>query len=102
MTARPRPLLAASLLFLLLLLPLTPPAARAAVEEREALGRADPKGSWRELTAERGTSACVGDPKTPICAVETVLACLQRGDWKLCESALPPGTEPFRSIGFSP
>ena len=30
------------------------------------------------------TSACIGDPKTPLCAVETFLACAVRRDMSLC------------------
>ena len=30
------------------------------------------------------SSKCIGDPKTPLCAVETVIACFIRGDDDLC------------------
>ncbi len=33
-----------------------------------------------------GTSACIGDPRTPTCAVETYEACLLRADPALCRA----------------
>lgn len=41
---------------------------------------------WRvlDMTNEGSTSDCIGDPKTPLCAVETVSACFNRGEWNLC------------------
>lgn len=38
-----------------------------------------------DFTNEGSTSRCIGDPKTPLCAAETMAACLIRADWKLCE-----------------
>lgn len=31
------------------------------------------------------TSRCIGDPRTPLCAVETHAACIYRGDSSLCD-----------------
>lgn len=49
----------------------------------------------RVITPTTATSICIGDPKTPICAVETLLACWARKKMKLCErvdvSYMPPG-----------
>ena len=44
---------------------------------------------WRILdnTNEGSTSNCIGNPKTPRCAVETMNACVKRGDWELCRQA---------------
>ena len=45
---------------------------------------ADPRGTWRKLTWDEATttSKCIGNPITPICAVETKTACfdLKRND----------------------
>ncbi|MBF0167290.1 MAG: hypothetical protein HQL45_06625 [Alphaproteobacteria bacterium] len=43
----------------------------------------DPK-EVRVITPTTATSKCIGDPKTPICAVETFLACIERRDLQLC------------------
>ena len=37
------------------------------------------------------TSDCIGDPKTPLCAVETFLACSARKQIELCETVRAPG-----------
>lgn len=41
---------------------------------------------WRLLTHDDATSTskCIGDPITPLCAVETVLACFLRSQAELC------------------
>jgi len=31
------------------------------------------------------TSRCIGDPRTPLCAIETFAACIYRGDESLCD-----------------
>lgn len=38
----------------------------------------------RVITSTTATSDCIGDPKTPVCAVETFLACIARLDHGLC------------------
>lgn len=38
-----------------------------------------------DFTNEGSTSRCIGDPRTPLCAVETLEACRIRTEWKLCE-----------------
>jgi hypothetical protein len=45
----------------------------------------DPK-QVRVITPTFATSNCIGDPKTPICAVETFLACMARAKKSLCET----------------
>jgi hypothetical protein len=49
-----------------------------------------PKGEYLVLTAnkETTTSHCIGDPKTPMCAVETLLACFVRNKNDLCQTAM--------------
>lgn len=38
----------------------------------------------RVITPTKATSTCIGDPKTPVCAVETMMACVYRLDMDLC------------------
>jgi hypothetical protein len=45
----------------------------------------DPAGSYRLIgPAGRSDSGCIGRPETPLCAVETLLACFARRDPDLC------------------
>ena len=48
---------------------------------------------WRTLTFsdETTTSKCIGKPVTPICAVETFLACAEPSRKKLCAMVSRPG-----------
>jgi hypothetical protein len=39
----------------------------------------------RRITAKSATSTCIGDPRTPLCAAETFLACVARQAPQLCE-----------------
>ena len=70
---RPRRLLPPLLLFFLLIaaLPL----------------RADDRPPWRLIGPDGATttSQCIGRPETPLCAVETLLACFQRSAADLCQ-----------------
>jgi hypothetical protein len=61
----------------------------------------DPKGFYRYLTqeADSTTSTCIGNPVTPLCAVETVLACFVRSDSDLCRKANWPGSEEYDFSG---
>ena len=60
-------------------------AARAA--DASDLPPVDPPGRWHVLTQDDATSdsKCIGNPVTPLCAVETVLACFTRRDDRLCQ-----------------
>lgn len=51
------------------------------------LPKADLKGHWRVITHDEKTtsSKCIGSGASPICAVETFLACKYRDDHNLCE-----------------
>ncbi|MCC7168580.1 MAG: hypothetical protein IT565_13525 [Rhodospirillales bacterium] len=62
--------------------------------------RRDPKGFYRYLTqeADSTTSTCIGNPITPLCAVETVLACFVRKNDDFCRRATWPG---FPDLEFS-
>ena len=48
----------------------------------------DPEGVWRTITQTDSTSDCIGDPVTPMCAVDTGLACLQWQQLDLCKIAV--------------
>ena len=50
----------------------------------------DPEGIWRTITATDSTSNCIGDPVTPLCAIETHLACHQHHRLDLCRIAFEP------------
>jgi hypothetical protein len=50
----------------------------------QAEERFDPK-QIRVITPSSATSKCIGDPKTPICAVETLIACTTRIQQRLCD-----------------
>lgn len=53
----------------------------------------DPAGQYRLIgPAERSDSRCIGKPETPLCAVETLLACFARLEATLCWQVWhPPG-----------
>jgi hypothetical protein len=42
----------------------------------------------RIIAPTEATSTCIGDPRTPVCAVETFLACIERRDKRLCQRAV--------------
>lgn len=49
------------------------------------LPNVDPAGQYRLIgPAARSDSRCIGRPETPLCAVETLLACFARRDPELC------------------
>ena len=55
--------------------------------ETPASPAAKPKPArWRVMTMEDATSTsrCIGDPRTPLCAVETHMACFIRRQVRLC------------------
>ncbi len=64
-----------------------------------------PKGEYRVMTQDDATSTskCIGDPKTPLCAVETRIACFMRDNDELCRIAMDldrnPGFGGFRTAG---
>lgn len=50
----------------------------------------DPAGQYRLIgPAERSDSRCIGRPDTPLCAVETLLACFARREPALCRAVWP-------------
>lgn len=59
----------------------------------------DPEGRYRLIgPAQRTDSACIGRPDTPLCAVETLLACFARRETALCGSVWPQARG--ASLGF--
>jgi len=61
----------------------------------------DSRGSWRiiGLTDEASTSDCIGKPISPICAIETNIACLLRHDLELCR--IGEVTPTFKEVPIS-
>jgi hypothetical protein len=61
-------------------------AALPALADDVPLPDLTPKGQYLVMTQDDATSTskCIGDPKTPLCAVETVRACYIRGKADLC------------------
>ena len=45
------------------------------------------EGDARIISESRSTSTCIGDPRTPACAVETVIACFALHRIELCRAA---------------
>lgn len=58
---------------------------------------------WRILawTDQNSSSRCIGRPLTPLCAVETLLACFQRGRIELCR-LVDDDTDAYASVFASP
>jgi hypothetical protein len=62
-----------------------------------------PKGEFLVMTQDDATSSskCIGNPVTPMCAVETKLACDQRKNAELCELAIGAPLDPeFRRLAY--
>jgi hypothetical protein len=61
----------------------------------------DPPGYWRAMTDVKATttSRCIGKISTPLCAIETFLACYDRAKPSYCELAAPWHVASFGSIG---
>lgn len=60
----------------------------------------------RTITATAATSACIGDISTPICALETLFACLARRDPTLCRATETPSEgehadQTYRIVGYA-
>jgi hypothetical protein len=58
---------------------------------------------WDILTQDdaQSTSRCIGRPETPLCAVETLLACFQRGKMELCRM-VDDGTDQYAEVFATP
>jgi hypothetical protein len=71
-------------------------AALPALADDVPLPELTPKGQYLVMTEDdtTSTSKCIGDPKTPLCAVETLLACYQRNEPDLCEIATDTKLDP--------
>ena len=57
----------------------------------------DPEGVWRTITQTEATSDCIGEPVTPMCAIDSWIACGTRLEVKLCDIA---GGEPQKGLRF--
>ncbi len=57
----------------------------------------DPPGQGRVMTHDDSTttSKCVGNPITPLCAVETIIACFERKDGELCRIGMNVEGKPY-------
>lgn len=88
-------MVAAILAAVLAVLALAAPAAAQRAADPD-LPRADPRGYWRQVTLdpETTTSKCIGNLSTPLCAVETMVACRERHDWDMCAAASSSGWRP--------
>jgi len=64
----------------------------------------DPRGYWRQMTLDDATSTskCVGKFDTPVCAVETVVACFARGKDELCDLATQTPANPDDDLSPPP
>ncbi|WP_300301286.1 hypothetical protein [Ferrovibrio sp.] len=63
----------------------------ASVTAAAQLPAVDPLGQYHLIgPAGRSDSRCIGRPETPLCAVETLLACFARRDTALCRAVWPP------------
>jgi hypothetical protein len=84
--------------FVLALLLLMLPAGAQAVDPDLPLP--DPPGVWRKLTHDDATtdSRCIGDPKTPLCAIETYFACFLRREPDYCD-IVGAGVRPLPQVG---
>src|SRR5690606_41371687 len=59
----------------------------------------DPPDQFRLIgTPERSDSRCIGRPETPLCAVETLLACFARRDDALCWRVWHPPQSGIRLV----
>ena len=75
-------------------------AVAVAEEASNPLADIPPPDALRFISPNAATSTCIGDPKTPLCAVETVIACFARQKSDLCtqvaEGEFDPHVPPYR------
>jgi len=74
-----------TILAVLLCSTIAPPAIGEDPSWREEIGWPDPVGTWRTVTQTSATSDCIGNPRTPACALDTLAACIARRDAVLCD-----------------
>ena len=60
----------------------------------------DPPGVWRRVTHDNATtdSKCIGNPVTPLCAIETYLACFLHREPHYC-AIVEAGVRPLPQVG---
>ena len=64
------------------------------------LPQPDPPGAWRKITHDCATtdSKCIGNPVTPLCAIETYFACFLRREPDYCD-IVEAGVRPSPQVG---
>ena len=79
------------------------PGLAAAQANDPILPPPDPPGMWRKLTHDDATttSRCIGNPVTPLCAVETFIACFLHRRPDLCD-LVQAGVQPLASVPKAP
>jgi len=60
---------------------------KAANAKDWAFPKADAKDTWREVRQDSSTSICISSMATPLCVLDTVIACMARGG-EVCFKAL--------------
>ena len=82
--------------YFLMLIVAAPAVAQA---HDPVLPQPDPQGTWRKMTRDDATttSRCVGNPVTPLCALETYLACFLRRQPEFCDM-VQAGIRPIMSV----
>lgn len=78
-------------------------SAPAFAEELPELPPLAQPGQWLYVTQDdhSSSSQCIGRPHTPMCAVETLLACFQRDRQELCRM-VDDGTDQYAQIFSTP
>ena len=77
-------------------------AASSRADEPELPPLSQP-GQWNYVTQDDAASSshCIGRPRTPLCAVETLLGCFQRGRIELCRM-VDDGADQYAQVFASP
>jgi hypothetical protein len=73
------------------------PSTASAHDPDPDLPDLDPKGYWRIMGHDDAASSskCVGNPITPLCAIESIIACFEREDGELCRIGMGLDERPF-------
>jgi len=71
------------------------PVIKRSTESVGDLAKPDPPGRWRMIGYSAATSPCIGQLTTPVCAVETLMACETQSNGELCRKARITGFPHF-------